>query len=273
VTAALGCLATALLLWPDARSVRRRRLGTTRPVGGTLRGFPGPRLRVPLAAAAAGLAGGLVGTPLVAALAAGCAGLAARAWVAGRRGVREEGRLLALAEALAAFTAELRSGRTREAAVAAAVTGTEEDLGRGMVRAVLGAGPPVLPRDGPVEEALARIAAAVGLSARTGASLDGVVTAVEDDLRARHRLGLELRSAVAGPRASALLLAGLPVLGLAMGSGVGADPWSVLTRTGTGQVLLVAGVGLEVAGIAWTRRLVDRVLRAPGAVAGTGSRA
>jgi tight adherence protein B len=63
------------------------------------------------------------------------------------------------------------------------------------------------------------------------------------------------------------------VLGLAMGSGVGADPWSVLTRTGTGQVLLVAGVGLEVAGIAWTRRLVDRVLRASGAVAGTGSRA
>src|SRR3712207_9436709 len=43
----------------------------------------------------------------------------------------------------------------------------------------------------------------------TGASLSAVVTAVEDDLRARHRQRLELRSAVAGPRASAVLLAGL----------------------------------------------------------------
>jgi tight adherence protein B len=46
-----------------------------------------------------------------------------------------------------------------------------------------------------------------------------------------------------------------------MGSGVGADPWQVLTTTGTGQVLLVAGVGLELAGLTWSRRLVQRALR------------
>jgi tight adherence protein B len=57
------------------------------------------------------------------------------------------------------------------------------------------------------------------------------------------------------------VLAGLPLLGLAMGSGVGADPWQVLTTTGTGQVLLVAGVALELAGLAWTRRLVRRAVR------------
>jgi tight adherence protein B len=45
-----------------------------------------------------------------------------------------------------------------------------------------------------------------------------------------------------------------------MGSGVGADPWGVLTTTATGQVLLVAGVALELAGLAWTGRLVRRVL-------------
>jgi tight adherence protein B len=86
-----------------------------------------------------------------------------------------------------------------------------------------------------------------------------VAGAVEDDLRARRRHRLELRSAVAAPRASAMLLAGLPVLGLAMGSGVGADPWEVLT-TGSGQLLLVVGVALEVAGIAWSGRLVRRVV-------------
>jgi tight adherence protein B len=122
-------------------------------------------------------------------------------------------------------------------------------------------------RPGPESAALQRLAAAVRLSTRTGASLADVVTALEDDLRARERHAMELRSAVAGPRASALLLAGLPVLGLAMGSGVGADPWHVLTRTGTGQVLLVAGVALEVAGVVWSHRLVARVTRSGAAAA------
>jgi tight adherence protein B len=87
-----------------------------------------------------------------------------------------------------------------------------------------------------------------------------VAGAVEDDLRARSRHRQELRAAVAAPRAGATVLAGLPVLGLAMGSGVGADPWAVLTTTGTGQVLLVAGVALELAGLAWSGRLVRRAL-------------
>jgi tight adherence protein B len=48
---------------------------------------------------------------------------------------------------------------------------------------------------------------------------------------------------------------------LAMGSGVGADPWRVLTTTPAGSVLLVAGVSLELAGLEWSRRLVQRALR------------
>jgi tight adherence protein B len=87
-----------------------------------------------------------------------------------------------------------------------------------------------------------------------------VAAAVEDDLRARSRLRLELRAATAAPRASAALLAGLPVLGLAMGAGIGADPWSVLTGTSVGQALLVAGLGLEAAGLAWSRRLIARAV-------------
>jgi tight adherence protein B len=87
-----------------------------------------------------------------------------------------------------------------------------------------------------------------------------VAAAVEDDLRAQARVETELRAAVAGPRASAAVLAGLPVVGLGMGSGVGADPWRVLTTTGTGTVLLVAGVALEVAGVVWSGRLVRRAV-------------
>jgi tight adherence protein B len=99
------------------------------------------------------------------------------------------------------------------------------------------------------------------LSSRTGCSLAHVVAAVDEDLRARRRHRQDLRAATAAPRASAMLLAGLPLVGLAMGSGVGADPWGVLTTTATGQVLLVTGVALEFAGVAWSRRLVERVLR------------
>jgi tight adherence protein B len=87
-----------------------------------------------------------------------------------------------------------------------------------------------------------------------------VLTALEDDLRARHRHRSELRSATAGPRASAIVLAGLPLVGLAMGSGVGADPWGVLTTTPAGQVLLVLGVLLEVLGVVWTGRLTRRAV-------------
>jgi tight adherence protein B len=98
----------------------------------------------------------------------------------------------------------------------------------------------------------------VRLSGTTGCSLAVVLAAVEDDLRAQHRRRLELRTATAGPRAAAALLAGLPVLGLVMGSGVGAQPWSVLTTTAAGQVALVVGVLLEVAGVAWVGRLLRR---------------
>jgi tight adherence protein B len=112
-----------------------------------------------------------------------------------------------------------------------------------------------------LRDALDRISAAVRLSTRTGCSLAAVAAAVEDDLRARQRQRRELRSVIAAPRASAALLAGLPLLGLAMGSGVGAEPWRVLTTTGTGQVLLVVGVALELTGLAWSARLVRRVVR------------
>jgi tight adherence protein B len=70
----------------------------------------------------------------------------------------------------------------------------------------------------------------------------------------------DLRTAVAAPQASALLLAALPLLALAMGSGIGADPWHVLAATPVGNLLLIVGVGLEAAGLAWSSRLVQRAL-------------
>ncbi|MGY1770351.1 type II secretion system F family protein [Blastococcus sp. SYSU D00813] len=251
-------LAAALLLWP----VRAGRGRLRRPDRGPARWGRAPApLAVAAAAATAGLA---LSTVLVAALAAAGAAAAVLARERGRRTRREEERVAALTEGLGALAAELRSGRPLDEAAAAAGAACGDPVGADvLLRAVRAPGsvPPPGPDDGVWEASAARLAAAVRLSVRTGCSLAAVAGAVEDDLRARHRHRLELRSALAGPRASAALLAGLPVLALLMGSGVGADPWAVLTTTATGQVLLVLGVVLEAAGLVWTGRLVRRAAR------------
>jgi tight adherence protein B len=214
-----------------------------------------------LGALAVGGLGSLTGSPLVAILTGAAGACGVPAWVRARRGAREAARVLVLSDALAALAAELRGGRPLDAATTAAAAGCGDDLvGRSLTRAVR-AGAPQPWGSGPLAEALDRITAAVPVATRTGCSLAGVLSAVEDDLRARRRRLLELRTETAGPRAGAAVLAGLPLLGLAMGSGVGADPWAVLTTTGPGQVLLVVGAGLEAAGLAWSRRLVDRAAR------------
>lgn len=271
MTTAFLSAALAVLLWPDRGARRSRRLAwlglPSRPP--TRKPWDPDRLSVPLAVAAAatGIAA-VVSTPLVALVAGVAAAAAARSWVAARRHRAEEALLAGLAEGLGALTAELRTGRPLESACAAAVIACgDEASGRVLARAVRAPEPRRRPAAAATASADAitstehRLSAAVRLSARTGCSLADVVAAVDDDLRARRRHQQELRSATAAPRASAMLLAGLPLLGIAMGSGIGADPWHVLTATGTGQALLVAGVALELAGLAWSRRLVARALR------------
>lgn len=258
MTAVLLAVASALVVWPDDGL---RRQGRMAAVAGARRAVDGTRLPVPPSAAAvAALAGALLSTPLVAALAGVAAFAGARAWLSGRGARATDDRLRALADGLGALAADLRSGRSLDAATGAAVAACADgECGPALARALRAPSAPPSGTPHPVlREALGRISAAVLLSGRTGCSLAAVAGAVEDDLRARHRHRLELRAGTAAPRASAALLAGLPLLGLAMGNGVGADPWGVLTGTGVGQVLLVAGVALEAAGLAWSRQLVAR---------------
>jgi len=259
---ALLLLAFALLAWPTVRPttrLARRPRARGRPDLAALAGGPAGTL-VP--AVVAGLAGLFLSTGVVAALAAVCGASAGRAWRRRSVSAAVHRRVLALVEALGALAAELRAGRPLAEATATALDACPDPGTATLLGTVLRLGqPPPGPTADEAGAALARIAAAVQLSARTGCSLAGVVTAVEDDLRARLHLEQELRSAVAGPRASATVLAGLPVLGLLMGAGVGADPWRVLTTTGRGTALLVGGVALELAGTAWSARLVRRAVR------------
>jgi len=262
VSPALLCLAAALLCWPSAAPAARlrgRSPAGRRPDVARLTAGPVSRAGPALLGGGTGL---LLSTPVVAVLAAVCGAAAGRALRQRSAAAAAERRSRALAEALGALAAELRAGRPLEEATATAVGSCPDPVTADALRPALRLGePPPGPAADDTGRALARLAAAVRLSASTGCSLAGVVTAVEDDLRARLHAAQELRTAVAGPRASATVLAGLPVLGLLMGSGVGADPWRVLTTTGTGTVLLVVGVGLELAGTAWSARLVAGAVR------------
>jgi tight adherence protein B len=76
------------------------------------------------------------------------------------------------------------------------------------------------------------------------------------------RFAADVQARLAGPRATAAVLAGLPLLGLALGQAVGGAPVRVLGQTGVGQLLLVLGSCLACAGVLWSARLVAGAVRA-----------
>jgi len=251
VSAVLLLLAAAAVVWPGRPAAVRR-----------LRPHP-PRvvLRPPppaVLAAATALGCAVVTTPVVAGLAAGGAWAVLRARQRRAAERDEQVQVAALAEALGVLAAELRAGRTLGDAAATAVAGCPHPRAAAALGPALAGGPAPTGVGVPARSALGRIATARAVSVRTGCSLAAAVGAAEDDLRASARTRDELAVALAGPRASARVLAGLPVLGLLMGAGIGADPWTVLTTTPVGTALLVAGCGLEAAGLTWTRRLTER---------------
>lgn len=103
---------------------------------------------------------------------------------------------------------------------------------------------------------LAAMAACWQVAVDGGAGLAAALDRVAAALRAEAEQREDLRAQLAGPRATAVLLALLPVFGLVLGSGLGADPAAVLLHTPAGLTCLAAGAALEWAGLAWTARII-----------------
>jgi tight adherence protein B len=108
----------------------------------------------------------------------------------------------------------------------------------------------------------AAVVAAGRLAGTLGAPLAQVLERVADALAAAAEADGERRAALAGPRATARVLTGLPILGAVLGSAVGADPVGVLLGGGVGTFALVVGVALLLAGRWWIARLVHAASRA-----------
>ncbi|SDH23527.1 tight adherence protein B [Lentzea fradiae] len=102
-----------------------------------------------------------------------------------------------------------------------------------------------------------RLARAWHVSAKHGVALADVLDATRRDLDEQSAFARQVNARMAGPRASAAVLAGLPVLGLLLGELSGARPLHVLTGTAAGQGLLVLGAVFLAVGLWWTRRITE----------------
>ncbi|RVW01000.1 type ii secretion system integral membrane subunit [Rhodococcus spongiicola] len=114
--------------------------------------------------------------------------------------------------------------------------------------------------DGGVDDDLRRIANAWAVAEKHGLALAELLHAARSDLVGRVRFRTRAEAGLAGARATAAVLAALPVLGVGLGQMMGAAPVRVLLGSDLGQVLLVIGTVLVASGLWWTDRIVDSVV-------------
>ncbi|MGW0494913.1 type II secretion system F family protein [Streptomyces sp. NPDC003007] len=108
----------------------------------------------------------------------------------------------------------------------------------------------------PGAEGMLGLAACWRVAVDQGAGLAAGLDRLAAALRAERDQRSDLRAQLAGARATAVMLAGLPALGLAIGTALGADPLHVLLHTGAGLGCLATGGVMEGLGLWWVGRIV-----------------
>ncbi|MDP3971800.1 MAG: type II secretion system F family protein [Candidatus Nanopelagicales bacterium] len=184
-----------------------------------------------------------------------------RAW---RRRGRAEKNRADVVEMVRGLAAELRAGAPAPLALLRAA---DSPAGRHLLRHAAAAAryggsiPDALRQDADAARLLilGSLAALWEVTERSGAGMAAAADRLAASAAAAETIRHELASQLAGPKASARVLAGLPVLGVLLGSGLGASPVSWLLGSPVGLVVLVAGIGLEVLGLFWVTRLVRSV--------------
>ena len=216
--------------------------------------------------AVAGLAGAAVGGPALAVLApAGVLGVR-RALHGRRRRTAQHSERLRAGEACVVLAGELRAGRAPADALDAAARLAEGATRRVLLSAAaagrLGGDVPAALAHGVDEsaspEVLRGLSACWRVCSRAGSGLAAAVDRLAEGVVTRQEQDRAVETALAGPRATALVLAVLPVGGVGLAAMLGARPWQVLFGTPVGLVCLFAGCALDVLGVWWTNQLVTR---------------
>jgi tight adherence protein B len=114
----------------------------------------------------------------------------------------------------------------------------------------------------PGAERLRYVAAAWSVADSAGGRVAVVLERLSEAMDSDDELRRELDAAMAGPRATMVLLAGLPVMGLALGQAVGARPLHLLLHRPLGWGLLGAATLLDGLGVVATRAIARLALRA-----------
>ena len=241
-------------------------LATSPPPGRTrlhaLAALPRARDSLPAVVALGALA---VLRPVLA-LAAGLVYLASRRLAANRAGAREVAAVsAAVPELCRAAAAELRTGAPPSVALTRAAADAPDALGA-HVRRLAAAGdigpspPPGEWAALPGAERLRALGALWSVAAHAGSGLADGLDRLAASLAAEERRRADVAAQLAGPRASAAVLAALPLCGLALAASLGARPVPFLLTTPIGLACLVLGAALDVAGVCWVRRITRAAL-------------
>ncbi|MGH3098692.1 MAG: type II secretion system F family protein [Streptosporangiales bacterium] len=189
-------------------------------------------------------------------------GVLLAAWHRARRSRLERASRDAIVELCGTLAAELRAGRPPLVALQLATEALDQtgrELFRGVVTAaergadVPGAMRTIAARPGC--RGMAWLAACWQVGVESGAGLAEAIERLAAALRAEERNRHEVRAQLAAPRATARLLAVLPVIGIVMATGLGQHPVRFLVGSPYGIACLAAGVGIDVLGVMWTSRL------------------
>ena len=185
---------------------------------------------------------------------------------AARRRAEQESR--ALEAALDVLVGELRTGAhpvTAFRVAAAESSGTVAgSLGAVAARAELGADVPAGLRSAAAATARPacweRLAVYWQLAQTHGLTMATLVRAAQRDMVERSRFDATVTAGMAGARATAAVLAALPLAGVVLGELLGAHPVQFLVSGGAGGWLLLVGISLVCCGLLWSDRITGRAL-------------
>ena len=175
-----------------------------------------PRAVTTFAAALACVSGWLAGGPVAGAALGAYAALATAGLLRHRAGRRRSDAVVRALDATAALAADLRAGAAPVGALRSALPGMSPAAGSNGAE---------------VERLGRRVSAACAVSEAAGAPLADLLDRLALDAWARDRIRQAATAQAAGTAATAWLLAALPLAGIGVGYGMGADPLRVLLHT------------------------------------------
>lgn len=252
VAVASAALAAALLLPPAARAGPgpRRPRRTARPA----------LVAVPVLLL---VAGGSLRTVALGVVLVGAALAGTRLWQARAARLAASATSARVLETCESLAAELGAGRPPGTALARAVDDWP-DLAPVAEAHRVGADVPSAWRslaERPGAADLRVVAAAWQVSHRTGEGLADTLDRVARSLREAASTRRVVDGELASARATAKLVAALPLLALTMGNGTGGDPWGFLLGHPVGLGCLALGLVFAFTGLAWIEALAREVDR------------